>query len=51
MEEYLNKGGKLGWLINLESRQFEIYRQGQNVEILESGVSLSGEDVLLGFIL
>jgi Uma2 family endonuclease len=29
----------------------EIYRQGQEVEVLESPVTLSGEDVLQGFIL
>jgi Uma2 family endonuclease len=29
----------------------EIYRIGQEVEVLESPVSLSGEDVLPGFVL
>ncbi|MEG4501608.1 Uma2 family endonuclease, partial [Microcoleus sp. F10-C6] len=42
---------KLGWLINRKTRRVEIYRQGQEVEILESPAELSGEDVLPGFVL
>ena len=49
MKEYRDNGTRLGWLINRKSRQVEIYRQGKEVEVLESPVSLSGEDVLLGF--
>jgi Uma2 family endonuclease len=41
----------LGWLIDPQRRRVAIYRLGQAVEILESPVSLSGEDVLLGFVL
>jgi Uma2 family endonuclease len=51
MREYIDNGVRLGWLINRKSRQVEIYRQGQEVEVLESPVTLSGEDVLQGFIL
>lgn len=51
MREYLDNGVLLGLLINRKSRQVEIYRQGQEVEVLESPVTLSGEDVLQGFIL
>lgn len=51
MREYIDNGVRLGWLINRKSRQVEIYRIGQEVEVLESPVSLSGEDVLQGFIL
>ncbi|KAB8315638.1 Uma2 family endonuclease [Tolypothrix campylonemoides VB511288] len=51
MREYRDNGARLGWLINRKSRQVEIYRQGQEVEVLESPTSLSGEDVLLGFVL
>lgn len=42
---------RLGWLINRKSRQVEIYRQGKEVEVLKSPVTLSGEGVLQGFIL
>jgi Uma2 family endonuclease len=49
MQEYLNSGLRLGWLINPQDRQVEIYRLGQEVEVLTSPVMLSGEDVLPGF--
>lgn len=49
MREYIDNGVRLGWLINRKSRQVEIYRQGQEVEVLESPVTLSGEDILQGF--
>ncbi len=51
MQEYIDNGVKLGWLINPKMRQVEIYRLGQLVEILTSPQQLSGEDVLPGFIL
>lgn len=51
MQEYINNGAHLGWLINRKSRQVEIYRQGQEVEVLENPPTLSGEDVLIGFVL
>ncbi|MGI2904185.1 Uma2 family endonuclease [Tolypothrix sp. VBCCA 56010] len=51
MREYRDNGARLGWLINRKSRQVEISRIGQEVEVLESPVSLSGEDVLPGFVL
>ena len=33
MQEYIENGARLGWLINVEARQVEIYRQGKEVEI------------------
>ncbi|MBN3897633.1 MAG: Uma2 family endonuclease [Nostoc sp. NOS(2021)] len=51
MREYIDNGVRLGWLINRKSRQVEIYRPGKEVEVLESPVTLSGEDVLNGFVL
>ena len=51
MEEYQENGVRLGWLINRKLRQVEIYRIGQSVEILDNPSSLSGENVLPGFIL
>lgn len=51
MKEYQENGIRLGWLINRKSRQVEIYRIGQEVEVLESPATLSGEDVLPGFVL
>lgn len=51
MQEYLDNGARLGWLIDLRNKRVEIYRPGQNVEILENPAILSGEDVLPGFLL
>jgi Uma2 family endonuclease len=49
MQEYLDNGTRLGWLINRKTRQVEIYRQGQPVEILTNPESLSGENILPEF--
>ncbi len=51
MKEYLENGMQLGWLINPKNRQVEVYRAGKDVEIFDSPKTLSGEDVLPGFIL
>ena len=51
MQEYMENGAVLGWLINRKHKQIEIYRPNQKVEILESPQTISGEDVLPGFIL
>jgi Uma2 family endonuclease len=49
MQEYIDNGVKLGWLINRQNRTVEVYRLGQSVEILQLPVMLSGEETLLGF--
>ncbi|NCS09621.1 MAG: Uma2 family endonuclease [Microcystis aeruginosa G13-07] len=49
MQEYLDNGTRLGWLINRKTREVEIYRQGQAVEILTNPESLSGENILPEF--
>jgi Uma2 family endonuclease len=51
MIEYRENGVRLGWLINSQQKQVEIYRLGRDVEILQSPESLDGEAVLPGFIL
>ncbi len=51
MQEYLTNGCRLGWLIDPQTQQVEIYRPNQAVEILQSPTTLSGEDVLPGFAL
>ncbi|MBO0351381.1 Uma2 family endonuclease [Phormidium pseudopriestleyi FRX01] len=51
MREYLENGVRLGWLIDRQNIRVEIYRPGQDVEIIESPETLSGEDVLPGFVL
>ncbi|MEN9520070.1 MAG: hypothetical protein RLZZ381_2658, partial [Cyanobacteriota bacterium] len=48
MSEYRSCGVRLGWLINPQDKQVEIFRQGQSKEVLDKPGSLSGEDVLTG---
>ncbi|MGK7890801.1 MAG: Uma2 family endonuclease [Leptolyngbyaceae cyanobacterium] len=51
MEEYINSGVRLGWLMNSVDQQVEIYRQGQDKEVRDLPTELSGETVLPGFVL
>ncbi|MBD2292739.1 Uma2 family endonuclease [Anabaena sphaerica FACHB-251] len=51
MREYIENGASLGWLIDRKNQRVEIYRPGKDVEVLDHPVSLSGEDVLPGFVL
>jgi Uma2 family endonuclease len=51
MQEYVDNGLQLGWLLNRKDRQVEIYRSDQTVESLRSPMSLSGETILPGFVL
>ncbi|MBE9215380.1 Uma2 family endonuclease [Plectonema cf. radiosum LEGE 06105] len=51
MEEYIENGCRLGWLINRKKQEVEIYRPGKEVEVLQLPQTLSGEDVLPGFVL
>lgn len=51
MQEYMANGAQLGWLIDPQTRQVEIYRQSKDVEVLTNLMELSGEEVLPGFVL
>jgi len=51
MEEYRDCGVRLGWLIDPEKRQVQIYRPGSEVETLENPLEVSGEPELPGFVL
>ncbi|NMF65641.1 Uma2 family endonuclease [Brasilonema octagenarum] len=51
MQEYMENGCRLGWLINRKKQEVEISRPKQDVEVLKLPQTLSGEDVLPGFIL
>ena len=51
MQEYIDNGCQLGWLIIPRIQQVEIYRQNAAVEVLQSPSSLSGEAVLPGLVL
>jgi Uma2 family endonuclease len=49
MQEYMDAGVRLAWLINPQQQQVEIYRHKQDVEVRNIPTQLSGEDVLPGF--
>ena len=51
MQEYLESGLRLGWLINPQDQMVEIYRAGQDAETGSFPVAVSGEDVLPEFVL
>lgn len=50
MQEYINSGLRLGWLINPQERQVEIYRANQPQQVLQNPDRIDGEDVLPGFV-
>lgn len=51
MREYIDNGTKLGWLINPQDQKVEIYREDEEVEILEHPFTLLGENILPNFVL
>ncbi len=48
MMEYIDCGVKLGWLICPDEKQVEVYRNGQDKEVLDNPQSLCGENILPG---
>lgn len=51
MQQYIDNGVSLAWLINPEKRQVYVYSPGVPVVVLNEPVSVSGEPVLPGFVL
>ncbi|MFZ4660862.1 MAG: Uma2 family endonuclease, partial [Caldilineaceae bacterium] len=51
MQEYIDNGARLGWLINPETRTVEIYEPGEEVETLYNPERVAGAPVLPGFLL
>ena len=51
MQEYLDNGALLGWLIDPIDKRAYVYRPGQPVEILDNPQTLSGDPILPGFTL
>ena len=51
MEEYMENGVRLGWLIDTVDFRVYIYRPNFPVEILEAPESISGDPELPGFVL
>lgn len=50
MEEYMGAGVRLGWLLNPQTKTVEVYRPGKEKEVLVNPASLSGEAVLVDFV-
>ena len=51
MQEYIDNGALLGWLIDRKNRQVYIYRPNQEPEILDNPETISGSPKLPGFVL
>jgi Uma2 family endonuclease len=51
MQEYIDNGVTLGWLIDPQEKQAFIYRPEKQVEILENPAEISGEPLLQDFTL
>ena len=51
MEEYVENGAQLGWLLDPSTRKVYVYRPGAEAEVLEDPETVSGEPLLRGFAL
>jgi Uma2 family endonuclease len=51
MQEYIDNGALLGWLIDRKNQQIYIYRPGVAVECLDHPATVSADSVLPGFVL
>ena len=49
MQEWIDNGAQLGWLIDPETRTVEIYRPGREPELLNGASSIVGEAPVQGF--
>jgi Uma2 family endonuclease len=50
MQEYLDNGLRLGWLIDPKTETARVFRTNGSVEVKTVAETLSGEDVLPGFV-
>jgi Uma2 family endonuclease len=51
MQEYIDNGMQLGWLIDRKQRQVFLYRPNTTVKVLDNPKILCGEPLLSGFVL
>jgi len=49
MQEYIENGSSLGWLIDPIERRIYVYRPGVDIEIMENPAVVFGEPLLKGF--
>lgn len=50
MDEYIQDGARLGWLLDPIEKRIDVYRPGRKVEVLENPTHVEGEDVLNGLV-
>jgi Uma2 family endonuclease len=50
MQEYVDNGVRLGWLIDPVDKQISVYQPGQPIEMFDNPTSLTGDPVLPGFV-
>jgi Uma2 family endonuclease len=51
MDEYLEAGASLGWLVDPQARRVHVYRPGRVPEVLDDPREVSGDPTLPGFAL
>jgi len=51
LQEYIDNGARLGWLIDPLEQRVHIYRPSQPVEALNNPATVTGDPLLLGFVL
>ncbi len=51
IQEYIENGAQLGWLIDADNKRIYVYRPGKKVEQLDNAQTISGDPILPGFVL
>ncbi len=51
MEEYMENGAVLGWLIDPLEKKVHIYQAGSSIQVLDHPSEISGDPLLTGFVL
>ena len=50
MDEYIQNGARLGWLLDPIEKRIYVYRPGRKVEVLNNPTRVEGEDVVKGLV-
>ena len=51
MQEYIDNGTSLGWLIDRPTRQVYVYASDRQIKRLDNPATISGDPLLSGFVL